>query len=116
MSSCLYYACCFAFVLPYLTIAAVLLHKGIRRARWKHGKNRRRPNPAFCSSSAALGTVLLFAHIFYRPSVAQIVEIRRQIDVEEDDSGDPETPEKLLYRQLRQIRRGEPIGDLVLRL
>jgi hypothetical protein len=116
MSSALYYGCCFAFVLPYLTIAAALLHNSLRRARWKRGKKRRTLNPAFCPSSAALGTVLLFAHIFYRPSVAQIVESQRQIDVEEDDSGDPETPEKLLHRQLRRIRRGELVGRLSVRL
>jgi hypothetical protein len=113
MSSSLYYGCCFAFVLPYLTIAAVLLHNSLRHAR---RKKRRTPDPAFCSSSAALGTILLFAQIFYRPSVSHIVEARQQIEVDEDDSGDPETPEKLLHRQLRRIRRGEPVERLVLRL
>jgi hypothetical protein len=116
MSSGFYYGCCFAFVLPYLTIAAVLMLNSLRHARWKHGKKRRTPNPAFCSSSAALGTVLLFAQIFYRPSVSHVVEIRQQIDVDQDDLGDPEAPEKLLRRQLRRIRRGEPIGRLRVRL
>jgi hypothetical protein len=116
MSSRLYYACCFAFVLPYLTIAAVLLHNSLRRALWRRGKDLRRPNPAFCSSSAALGTILLFTQIFYRPSVAHVVEVREQIDVDEDDSGDPETPGKQLHRQLRRIRRGESIDSLRVRL
>jgi hypothetical protein len=113
MSSSLYYACCFAFVLPYLTIAAVLLHNSLRCARWK---KRRRRDRAFCSSSAALGTILLFAQVFYRPSLSHVVEARQQIDMDEDDSGDPEGPEKLLHQQLRQIRRGETVQRLVLRL
>jgi hypothetical protein len=113
MSSSLYFACCLASVFPYLTIAAVLLHNSLRHVRWK---KRRKPDPAFRSSSAALGTILLLAQIFYRPSVAHVVEARQQVDVDEDDSGDPETPEKLLHRQLRRIRRGEPIGRLRVRL
>jgi hypothetical protein len=113
MSSSLYNACCFAFVLPYLTIAAVLLHNSLRCARWK---KRRRRDRAFCSSSAALGTILLFAQIFYRPSVAHVAELRQQVDVDEDDSGDLETPGEVLHRQLRRIRRGEPVGRLRVRL
>jgi hypothetical protein len=116
MSSSLYYACCFAFVLPYLAIPAILLHNNLRCAQWRRGKNLRRPNPALCSTSAALGTMLLFAQTFYRPSVAHVVEVRQQVDVEEDDSGDPETPEKLLHRQLGRIRQGKPVERLRVRL
>jgi hypothetical protein len=113
MSSSLYNACCFAFVLPYLTIAAVLLHNSLRCARWK---KRRRRDRAFCSSSAALGTILLFAQIFYRPSVSHVVEAQQHVDVDEEDSGDPESKARQLSRQLKRIRRGEPVEHLVLRL
>jgi hypothetical protein len=116
MSSSLFYAGYFAFVLPFLTIAAVLLYYCVRRAWWKHRKSRRMPNPAFCHSSAALGTILLFAQTFYRPSAAHIVEARQQADADEDDAGDPEIAGLSLHRQLRHIRRGEPVEHLVLRL
>ncbi|HEX4030867.1 MAG TPA: hypothetical protein VHX20_10920 [Terracidiphilus sp.] len=116
MSSSLFYAGYFAFVLPFFAIAAVLLYYSVRRVRWKHRRNRRMPNPAFCPSSAALGTILLFAQFFYRPSVVHIAEARLQADVDEDDAGDPETAGRPLHRQLRQIRRGEPVERLVLRL
>ena len=56
--------------------------------------------------------MLLLVQVFYRPSMVHAVEARVQIDVEEDDSGDPETPPKLLHRQLKRIRRGEPVERL----
>jgi hypothetical protein len=44
------------------------------------------------------------------------IEASQQEEVEEDDQGDPGTPEGLLNRQLRRIRRGEPVERLELRL
>jgi hypothetical protein len=44
------------------------------------------------------------------------IEARQKEDVEEDDDGDPETPEKELSRQLRKIRRGEAVEVLKLRV
>jgi hypothetical protein len=105
-----------ALALPFASIVAILLHYGFRRSRWKRRKRRGRPNPGFCPSSAALGTILLFAQIFYRPSLAYVVEVRQEGDVDEDDEGDPEAPARRLDRQLRRIRRGEPVDRLVLRL
>jgi hypothetical protein len=116
MSSSLYYACCVASVLPYLAIPAVLLHNSLRRALWRRGKNLRRPDPSLCSAAAALGTMLLFTQTFYRPSMAYVVEAREPIDEDEDDSGNPDGPDKLLHLQLKRIRRGEPVDRLLIRL
>lgn len=116
MSSSLYYACCFASALPYLAIAAILLHSRLRRVLWQRGKNLRRPDSAFCSMAAALGAMLLFAQTFHRPSMKHVLESRQQSEVDEDDSGDPESPDRLLHRQLRRIRQGEPVERLTLRL
>lgn len=115
MNSILLYAGSLALALPYLAIAAILLENSLRSARRKGGKGRRPPRSAICSSSAALGAMLLLAQVFCRPSVVHVVEAREQIDVEEDDSGDPEHPDRELHRQLKRIRRGEPVGDLVVR-
>ena len=60
--------------------------------------------------------MLLYAQVFYRPSVEYVLEEKQEQDVEEDDQSDPETPEKYLDRQLRRIRRGEPVDQLTLRL
>jgi len=115
MSSSLFYACCFVSVLPYLAIAAILLHNSLRSARRRRGNGRRAPSSALSVTSAALGAMFLLAQVFYRPSIVHAVEARERVDVEEDDSGDPEHPDKLLRRQLKRIRRGEPVGDLVVR-
>ncbi len=66
----------------------------------------------FCPSSIALGSILLFAQTFYRPSVEFILQEKQDEYMEEDDQGDPETPEKTLHRQLQKIRRGEPVERL----
>lgn len=116
MSPSLLCAGYFAFAFPYLAIAAILLHNKLRRLRWRYGKNLRRPNPALCTTSAALGAMLMFAQIFYRPSMYYTVEAREQIDVDEDDSGDPEHPDTLLHGQLKRIRGGETVGDLIMRM
>jgi hypothetical protein len=60
--------------------------------------------------------MLLFVQFFYRPTVSNVIEVRQDADVEEDDQGDSETVTKQLSRQLKLLRRGEAIGDLVLRL
>ena len=116
MSSSLFFAGYLAFVSPFLAIAAAWVHFCLRRARWRRRKNTRTPSPVFFSSSTALGTILLFAQMLYRPSIAHVVEIREQVDADEDDTGDAESEAGLLNRQLRQIRHGEPINELVLRL
>ena len=55
--------------------------------------------------------------VFYQPDVAYLLEVKLDEDADEDDSGDPDTPEarlKHFHRQLRRIRRGDPIDRLEL--
>jgi hypothetical protein len=59
---------------------------------------------------------LQFVQFFYQQNVAYLLEAKQDEDADEDDSGDPETHAKQLHRQLRRIRRGEPVDRLVLRL
>jgi hypothetical protein len=102
--------------LPFLLIVAIVLYYCVRRAVWKCGKRRAGASLAFCPSAAALGTILLFAQVFYRPSIAYVAEAQLEVDMDEDDAGDPEKPARELERQLRRIRRGETVGRLVWRL
>lgn len=88
----------------------------IRRSVWRRKRRKSKRDLGFCPSSAALGAALLFLSVYYRPSVDFAIEASLQEKVEEDDQGDPETPEKYFNRQLRQIRRGERVEGLVLRL
>lgn len=105
-----------ASAFPFLAIFAILVHYFLQRAAWKSKQRRGHAKPGFYPSAAALGTILLFAQVFYRPSVAYAVEARLEVDAAEDDAGDPETPARALERQLRRIRRGEPVDRLVMRL
>lgn len=116
MISSLFFGNYFVFILPFVAIAAFLLCFCPRLIRRSLGKKRRSPYPVFCSSSAALGAVLLFAQTLYGPSIAHLVEARQQMDADEDDAGDPDTATRAFERQLRQIRRGEPVERLTLRL
>jgi hypothetical protein len=101
---------------PFLAIVAILGYYQIRRSAWKRNRRKERRALGFCPSSAALGAVFLLITTFYRPRMEFAIEARLREEVEEDDEGDPETPEKHLNRQLRRIRRGEPVEMLELRL
>jgi len=68
----------------------------------------------------ALGLAFMqLVRVFYQPDLAYLVEVKLDEDADEDDSGDPETPEgrlKHFHRQLRRIRRGDPVDRLELRM
>ena len=90
---------------------------------WSRFRNRRdRNNKAWRSragsAAANLGGAFQFLSMAYRPNHAFIAkaQIQQHEDADEDDDGDPETPIKHLNRQLRRIRRGEPVDRLVWRL
>jgi hypothetical protein len=101
---------------PFLAIALILLHYFLRRIAWKTRQRRGDKHLGFCPSSAALGIALLFTQVFIRPNLGYFIEQKQKEDADEDDQSDPEGREKHLNRQLRRIRRGEPVNDLSLRL
>jgi hypothetical protein len=105
-----------ALMAPQLAIAAILAHYFLLRARAKRKLRRGKKVLGFYPSSFALGTALQLMPMFYRPSVAYNIEARQVETSDEDDEGEPESPLKRLHRQLRRIRRGEPIDKLVFRL
>lgn len=82
--------------------------------------NRKRAKRRFgvFVSNAVLGLAFLPLSVVYRPSLNEVAkaQIREQDRVDEDESGDPESPLKHLLRQLRRIRRGEKVEFLSLRL
>ena len=106
----------FVMSAPFLAICAILVRYCFLRARWRLNQRLGRKNSGFCPSSSALGIALLFLQVFYRPSVANVVEIKQDEDADEDDEGDPENLKKQLNRQYKRIRRGEPVDRLVLRI
>lgn len=116
MSPGVYFFCSLLYASPFLAIVVILVHYQMRRSEWKRKKKEERRALGFCPSSAALGAVFLLITTFYRPRMEFAMEARLKQEVEEDDDGDPETPEKGLSWQLRRIRRGEAVGDLELRI
>jgi hypothetical protein len=98
-------------VFGYYCFTRVLL-----RRRRRAGRHRSR----LSVHGLALGLAFMqLVRMFYQPDVAYQLEAKQDEDADEDDSGDPLTPEARLrhfHRQLRRIRRGEVIDRLVLRM
>jgi hypothetical protein len=65
-----------------------------------------------------VGAALMFLSMAYRPNHAFVAkaQIVEREDQDEDDQGGPDSPRRHLMRQLRRIRRGEPVDRLVWRL
>ena len=95
-------------------------------AGWHHARRKpdRKPEDTArimqsgATTPEAVGAALMFLSMAYRPNhsfvaKAQIVE---REDTEDDDQGGPDTSRRYLMRQLRRIRRGEPVDRLVWRL
>ena len=101
---------------PFAAIMAILVVQQLQRTRWARRTRTGRRLFGIQPSAVGLSMSFLFLQAFWRPSMAHAIEVRQQIDAEEDDDGDPKTPAKQLNRQLRRIRRGEPLERLVLRL
>jgi hypothetical protein len=95
-----------------LTLSHYVLMFSGRRNRLHANKRRRIPGYLI---AAGLAFVQLISEL-YSPGAAFVLQEIRDEDADEDDEGDLESPEKQLRYQLRRIRRGEKVGDLVLRL
>lgn len=105
------------FVILLVTMA--LIYQRIRLSlAGRRSPRRRRRRIGIVASNALIGFAFLPLSILYRPNLAEVAktQIRQQEDVDEDESGDPESPLKHLLRQLRRIRRGEPLEIISLRL
>ena len=101
---------------PFLAMIVILAHYQLRRTAWRCRRRLGLRNPRFCPSTSSLGTAFQFLEAYYRPSIAYVLEAKQDEDEEQNDDGQPETPAKLLKRQLRRIRNGEKVDTLVLRL
>jgi len=116
MSDTLFYAAGVLATAPFLFIAAILFDYHRRRFAWRRANRNGKKPTRFRPSSSSLGNAFQILQVFYRPTTAYVIEAKLEEDADEDDEGDPETPARLLHRQLKRIRRGEPIDTLVLRL
>lgn len=105
-----------AMLAPFLTIFGLFIYYFLLRVNFRRRRRRGKRFSGTYPSTFALGMAFQFLQVFYQPTTAFEIQAKLVEDVEEDDQGDPETPEKHLHRQLRRIRRGEQIDTLVLRL
>ena len=101
---------------PLAAIVAILVYRQVQCNRWVRGTRTGRRLFGIQASAVGLSMAFLFLQSFWRPSMAHEIEGRQQMDVEQDDEGEPETAAKQLNRQLRRIRRGEAVERLELRL
>jgi len=111
---CIYLSC-----LPFAAILMILAHYMLRRVMFRWRKQRGLGGLGFYPSAFALGMAFQFMQIFTRPSVAHVLVEKQKEEAEEDGDGDPESPAgklRFFHRQLRRIRRGDPVERLVLRV
>ena len=97
-------------IFAYFCFAQVLL-----RRRQKAGPRRSR----LSGYGLALGLAFMqLVRTFYQPDLGYLIEAKQDEGADEDESGDLETPDGRLrhfHRQLKRIRRGEPIDRLELK-
>lgn len=120
-SNSIYAWCIFLSFLPFLTVVVILTHYYLFRVRWFDNSGHhhsRHKQTGFNRAPGGLSVVVQSLTLFYRPQLVLALETQqRQVeDVDEDDDGDPESPQKHFMRQLWRIRRGDPVETLVLRL
>ena len=110
--------CIYAGSIPFLAIVVMVVHYCLMRLRLRRrSKQTGRKRSRIYSCCLAMGMGFLqVMWLFYQPSVACLLEEKQNEDADEDDNGDPEGLKKQLSRQLKRIRRGEPVDRLVLRL
>lgn len=101
-----------------IAIMLVAFWQDSRRAKREFRRTGKRPVRLHSSALMAAGLAFQFLSIAYRPNHAFIAKAQIQMDekADDDDDGGRETPIKHLHRQLRRIRRGEPVDRLVWRL
>jgi hypothetical protein len=98
------------FFLIFFVLCACVFF--FQRTRWKYRKRRGKRNCGFYPTAASAGNALHALQIFAQPEVRYVLQEKLAEDEEQDDEGGSDDPYAWLERQLKQIRRGEPVGDL----
>jgi len=105
-----------SFLAVAVVVCYYLASRVVLRRRARGGRRRSK----LSGYGLALGLAFMqLIRTFYQPDLGYLLEVKQDEDADEDDSGDPETPEvrkRHFLRQLRRIRRGEAIDRLELRM
>jgi hypothetical protein len=97
-----------AICLAILLVLAILVFRA-KRSVPSQLKRRR-----FRFTGVAVGNALQMLHVYVDPRVRCVIEQR--VEEHADEEGDCADPEKHFGRQLRRIRRGEPVDRLTIRM
>jgi hypothetical protein len=104
-----------AGVLRAVCLAVLLVLAGLGfRARRKVSPHSKRRRLRF--TGVAVGNALQILHVYVDPRVRYVIVQRLEEQAEDDGEDDCADPGKHLERQLRRIRRGEPIDRLTIRM
>ncbi|HEY1901767.1 MAG TPA: hypothetical protein VGG56_05015 [Terracidiphilus sp.] len=109
-----------AGLIAFMAMTVVIVHFCLVRFNQRRRKQTGRRCSRLSPYALALGMAFLqLVRVFYQPSLAYVLEAKQDEDSDVDDSGDPESPAarlKHFHRQLRRIRRGDPVDRLQLRI
>jgi hypothetical protein len=103
----------FFIAVPILVVPAFLLALLLQRAastRRRLGKRGRRGHSALVFS---LGLAMQNLEALIYQDVEHVITATYDEDEDENGQGDPDDPAAHLNRQLRRIRRGEPVDSLI---
>ena len=102
---------------PVLAVPVLFLIFYLRRATARRKKRKGQSSSGFSPSTFTLGLALQHLQMtFTHPSIQYVLEQKYDEEADDDNQGDPDHPKAQLHRQLKRIRRGEPVDRLILRL
>jgi len=84
----------------------------VRRFLWSWRKRQGKRNLGFFPTYTSAGNALQALQAIAQPRVEHVLAEKFDDEADDDDEGEPDSPEKQLHRQLRRIRRGEKVERL----
>jgi hypothetical protein len=84
----------------------------VRRFLWRRRNRQGRRNLGFCPTYTSAGNALQALQAIAQPGADYVLAEKFDDEADDDDEGEPDSPEKHLHRQLRRIRRGEKVERL----
>jgi hypothetical protein len=84
----------------------------LRRFLWRRRRRWGKSSSGFCPTFTSAGNALHTLQVIAQPRIQHVLQEKYDDEAEDDDEGEPVSPEKHLHRQLRRIRRGEPVERL----
>jgi hypothetical protein len=102
----------FAFNALFVVSCCVLFC--LRRLLYGRRKRLGKRRLGFCPTYTSAGNALQALQGMADPRVEHVLAQKFDDDADEDDKGEPDSPEKHLHRQLRRIRRGERVERLTI--